>query len=102
MPLLETPSDYAGKRFIHYKGGHYFVLGVVARHEHNGDLDVVYISLTHGKMVTRPFNRDSRNEDSWTDLVRWLDGKERPRFTHESCLSEGILAACFGSPTSTT
>lgn len=66
--------------YEHYKGGKYLVVALAETHEHNGDVDVIYISLAYGKYVTRPLQRDSRNEDSWTDLVKWPDGVERCRF----------------------
>lgn len=68
----------------HYKGGRYLVLGVAETHEHNGDLDVVYLSCTTGKLVTRPLRRDSRDQDSWADDVSWPDGQQRSRFIQES------------------
>ena len=64
----------------HYKGGRYLVIGIAETHAHNGDRDVVYVSLTHGKLVTRPLQRDSRDQDSWTDMIRWSDDIMRDRF----------------------
>ena len=64
----------------HYKGGRYHVLTVADHHDHDGKRDVVYISLTNGKVFSRPLERDSREEDSWTDLVAWPDGVVRRRF----------------------
>ena len=78
----------------HYKGGRYLVLGVAETHEHNGDLDVVYLSCTTGKMVTRPLRRDSRDQDSWTDEVMWPDGK-RLRFELESDYPDGHFERVF-------
>jgi hypothetical protein len=66
--------------YRHYKGPKYMVLAVAETHNHNGDLDVVYLSLEMGKYCTRPLRRDSRNEDSWLDIVMWPDGIERHRF----------------------
>jgi hypothetical protein len=66
--------------YRHYKGGRYVMLLVAETHEHNGDEDVVYLSLTTGKIVTRPYNRDSRGQDSWRDEVLWPDGIRRERF----------------------
>jgi hypothetical protein len=77
--------------YVHYKGGRYLALMLAETHHHNGDLDVVYISLTHGKGVTRPYTRDLRNEDAWTDLVVWPDGKMHPRFTHIGAFSDEWL-----------
>lgn len=77
--------------YRHYKGGRYLLVAVAERHTHNGDLDAIYISLTHGKHVTRPVARDSRDEDSWLDLVEWPDGERRLRF----CREEPHLAALF-------
>jgi hypothetical protein len=69
--------------YKHYKGGRYKLLFIAETHDHNGDMDAVYVSLTTGKTVTRPFRKDSRNADSWTDLVEWPDGTWRHRFVSE-------------------
>jgi hypothetical protein len=82
--------------YIHYKGGRYLMVGEAETHEHNGEKDAVYISLTHGKMVTRPLYKDSRGQDAWTDTVMWPDGIQRKRFTPAAMLTERELAACFG------
>lgn len=82
--------------FIHYKGGRYLMVGVAETHEHNGDKDVVYISLNHGKMVTRPLRRDSRDQDSWEDIIEWPDGNRRQRFEPADLLNAQELKACFG------
>jgi hypothetical protein len=71
-------------RYRHHKGGLYLVIGCAETHNHNGDIDVVYVSLTHGKLVTRPLKRDSRNEDSWLDEIVWPDGVGRTRFVPEA------------------
>jgi hypothetical protein len=73
--------------YTHYKGGRYALLFVAETHDHNGDLDAVYLSLLKGTLVTRPFRRDSRKQDSWTDMVEWPDGLHRQRFTLEATLS---------------
>lgn len=73
--------------YVHYKGGRYFFLVLAETHQHNEDRDVVYVSLTHGKAVTRPHRQDSRAQDSWSDDVTWPDGMMRSRFVHESHLS---------------
>ena len=70
----------AGTIHRHYKGGRYFVVAIAETHEHNGDKDVVYISLKYGKYCTRPLTRDSRAQDAWTDKVQWPDGTLRQRF----------------------
>lgn len=80
--------------FRHYKGGRYRVVLVAETHLHNGDKDVVYVSLTHGSIVTRPLERDSRDQDSWNDPVTWPDGEVRPRFTHESLFSVEAFKVC--------
>ena len=80
-------TDLVRGPWIHYKGGRYLVAFVAETHEHNGDLDVVYISLTHGKVVTRPLRRDSRDQDSWQDMIRWPDGMHRERFVPEDSLA---------------
>jgi hypothetical protein len=69
--------------YRHHKGGRYLAIAVAETHNHNGDLDVVYISLAQGKHCTRPMQRDSRDEDSWTDLVTWPDGVVRARFIRD-------------------
>jgi hypothetical protein len=69
--------------YEHYKGGLYRAYFIAERHTHNGDLDVVYFSLKTGKTVSRPFTRDSRNEDSWTDIVTWPDGSQKMRFKYK-------------------
>lgn len=70
--------------YHHHKGGTYTVLFTAETHEHNGDIDVVYVSHTYGKICTRPLQRDSRNEDSWRDYVMWPDGVERLRFIDDN------------------
>lgn len=70
--------------FRHYRGGRYVFVLIAETDEHNGDHDVVYVSLTHGKYVTRPLVRDSRNRESWLDLVLWPDGQTRHRFCPET------------------
>jgi hypothetical protein len=70
--------------YRHYKGGRYVMIAIAETHEHNGNRDVVYISLTRGTTVTRPFYRDSRDQDSWLDDVEWPDGWMRSRFSPES------------------
>lgn len=70
--------------FRHHKGPKYMVIALAETHNHNGDLDVVYLSLERGKYCTRPLQRDSRNEDSWTDQVMWPDGVKRNRFVRSS------------------
>jgi hypothetical protein len=78
----------------HYKGGRYVVLFVAETHEHNGEGDVVYVSLTTGNIVTRPLTRDSRKQDAWMDDVPWPDGVKRQRFLPETSLSPHELEAC--------
>lgn len=81
-PLLD--KHFCPGIYIHYKGGKYRALTLAETHNHNGDIDVVYLSLEHGAFRTRPFRRDSRNEDSWTDVLIWPDGEMRERFVLES------------------
>lgn len=77
--------------FRHHKGGRYYVFGVATVHEHNGDKDVIYLSLAKGEWNTRPLRKDSRNQDSWLDLVSWPDGKLRHRFiSEEQAIDEHI------------
>lgn len=80
--------------FRHYKGGLYRVVTVAETHQHNGDKDVVYVSLKTGSIVTRPLERDSRAADSWTDPVTWPDGETRPRFVNNKLLSLDAFKAC--------
>jgi hypothetical protein len=77
--------------YVHYKGGLYLLVGVAETHEHNGDRDAVYVSLTTGKLVTRPWAQDSRKQDAWTDVVPWPDGVDRQRFTRRDDLSEDTM-----------
>jgi hypothetical protein len=84
--------------YRHYKGGRYLKIGEAETHHHKGDMDVVYISLTHGKMVTRPLQKDSRKEDSWIDYVEWPDGRTRERFVLESSLEPSEFLACGFKP----
>lgn len=81
---------HAGLHY-HYKGGEYLALHITETHNHNGDRDIVYVSLTTGKIVTRPFKQDSRKEDAWTDLVQWPDGQKHARFTHHSLFQKEWL-----------
>jgi len=82
----------------HHKGSLYLVLFTAETHNHNGDIDVVYVSLTHGKHVTRPLRRDSRDEDSWWDSVTWPDGAVRHRFAPESAELAIIFGLEVGEP----
>ena len=79
-------------RYIHHKGGRYLWIGLAETHAHNGDYDVVYVSLSHGKMVTRPLRKDSRKQDSWQDEVEWPDGVVRSRFCLETEFSASVLS----------
>lgn len=88
---VSQPSFKPYGIYHHYKGDQYLVLCLADTHNHNGDKDVVYLSLARGKYNTRPLFRDSRNEDSWTDVVEWPDGKRRTRFIHETHISEATL-----------
>jgi Protein of unknown function (DUF1653) len=79
-----APSILIGFPYRHYRGGLYLPVAVAERHTHNGDLDVVYVSMTHAKHCTRPLAKDSRGEDSWLDEVTWPDGRLRTRFALDS------------------
>lgn len=60
--------------YWHYKGGKYVVVGLATTHNHVEDeLDVIYVSLTHGTLVTRPPYKDARDQDAWTDQFMWCD-----------------------------
>lgn len=72
------------------------VVAVAETHNHNGDLDVVYLSLELGKYCTRPMQRDSRNEDSWTDMVLWPDGIKRHRFVRSTTEGNDGLEPFYG------
>jgi hypothetical protein len=81
--------------YRHYKGGLYLVIGTAETHNHNGDVDIIYVSLAHGTLVTRPLRKDSRNEAAWLDSVMWPDGEMRERFVRE----RAQIAALFGVET---
>ncbi len=81
-----------GDVYRHYKGGLYLCMFVAETHEHTGDRDVVYVSMTTGKVVTRPRHRDSRDQDSWTDFVTWPDGQHRTRFVRECDQLKALFA----------
>lgn len=71
--------------YEHYKGGKYRLLFLTERHTHNGDMDAVYVSITTGKVCTRPVFFDSRKEDAWQDIVEWHNGQfevPQPRFRY--------------------
>jgi hypothetical protein len=81
---------------IHYKGGRYMPLGLARNSERREQKVVVYMSLDHGTAWVRPLQ--TPNEDSWQDMLKWPDGKERKRFTPEYMLSaqdKATLAACW-------
>jgi hypothetical protein len=87
--MIGEPSNSGSDEYyIHYKGGKYILKAIAQTHHHNGDEDVVYYSLARNMYNTRPLKRDSRNEDSWTDVVVWPDGVYRTRFVKEDLLSE--------------
>ena len=94
MHLNSTPL-MAGTVWRHYKGGRYLVIALAETHHHHGDIDVVYVSLKYGTYCTRPMTRDSRNEDSWDDLVQWPDGVQRCRFVHDDHQESGIFKKMF-------
>lgn len=93
MTITEPLEQMAGV-FRHYRGGLYRVIIIAETHDHNGDKDVVYVSLTTGKVVTLPLEKDSRGQDSWTDSVLWPDGETRPRFLHEKLFTIEAFKAC--------
>lgn len=81
-------SNYDGPGiYLHYKGGHYRVLGI-AQPEADGPLVVVYHSYSiYNEMarhavgvdfVTRPLH-SADGEDAFNDLVN-VTGVHRPRF----------------------
>lgn len=80
-----------GRTCLHHKGGRYFVITTAETHKHNGDIDVVYVSLLYGKARTRPAVRDSRNEEAWFDEVEWPDGVRRTRFVIQDHLPESTF-----------
>lgn len=83
MALCEKFPALEPGLYRHYKGGLYVLQIVAETHEHNGDLDAVYVSLEHGAWRTRPVDRDSRKQDAWLDLVEWPDHEMRHRFCPE-------------------
>ncbi len=88
MTAVKPTSGSQPGLYLHSKGGTYILVCVAEMHEHNGDLDVIYISLKHGKFVTRPLRQDSRKQASWLDVVEWPDGKKRERFVPMGALSQ--------------
>lgn len=82
--------------YQHYKGGFYRAL-FLAKEEERSKEDlgpffvVVYVSLAHGTIWTRPLNEDQRWYDpprppsAWTDLVTWTDpnGFQTKRYRFE-------------------
>ena len=88
MTTAKPTSGCQPGLYVHKKGGTYLLVCVAEMHEHNGDLDVVYVSLKHGKFVTRPLRRDSRKQDSWLDIVEWPDCKKRERFVPHGALTQ--------------
>ena len=93
---MSSSIPHVGQVYRHYKGGRYLVVCVAETHNHNEDRDVVYIVLQYGKYCTRPLRRDSRQEDSWTDDVRWPDGRTRKRFVPEGNFEAPVLRALCG------
>lgn len=86
--------------YRHYKGPKYLVIACAETHQHNGDIDVVYISLEGpraGQYNTRPMEQDSRAQDSWRDVVMWPDDVERHRFIKTTPETDG-LDALFQPP----
>jgi hypothetical protein len=77
--------------YRHHRGGLYMLVAIAETHNHNGDLDAVYISMERGAWRTRPWRRDSRDQDSWIDMVEWPDKIHRDRFVPE----RSDLAALF-------
>lgn len=83
LPHVDTSRPTASLNcgvYRHWRGGRYTLVLVAETHLHNGDLDVVYVSHTTGSIVTRPLQRDSRDQESWNDVVAWPDMKLRRRF----------------------
>ena len=72
MPKV-TPGVYK-----HYKGGRYTVLHVAddSTNKRVGNKLVVYVSLTYGKIKCRDLKE-------FTQVIKWPDGKKRPRFVLE-------------------
>ena len=71
---VPNSNEFKPGLYRHFKGGLYQVLFSAQTHNHNGDVDVVYYSLTHRTWCTRPLRRDSRDEDSWLDWIQWPGG----------------------------
>lgn len=84
--------------YRHYKGPLYVVFAIAETHEHNGDRDVIYSSLTNPRPVTRPLERDSRNEPSWLDMIAWTEDMTMSRFMPESREVAAVLGKQFGEP----
>jgi hypothetical protein len=72
------PPILPNKIYKHYKGGRYLVLHNTeeSTNARQGELGVVYVSLTYGKIKHRDLAE-------FTEEVEWPDGKKRPRFILE-------------------
>lgn len=57
--------------YRHYKGGLYVATGLAVSHEsfESDSPDVVYHSVTYGRLTYRPLAKPG--EDSWSDQVQW-------------------------------
>lgn len=91
--LAEGEGTKDSHTYRHYKGGLYTLLFIAQTHEHTDDLDAVYLSWTTANVTTRPYRRDSRDQDSWKDMVMWPDGQHRPRFCDDPLVVATMPAA---------
>ncbi len=71
--------------YRHHKGGRYRAVMLARSSEDRDQILVIYVALTpkvdpleSHRVWVRPLA--TRGVDSWTDVVRWPDGKDRPRF----------------------
>lgn len=78
-----------GAVYVHYKGGRYLALGVARNSEAREQLLVVYVSLSNGKVWSRPLL--THGVDSWCDGLQWPDKVIRQRFEIEADLPEQDL-----------
>jgi hypothetical protein len=81
----KTMSEFRPGKYVHYKGGHYSAIMLVAHHETREPM-VVYVSHEKGNVQVRELRQPPRegfqtsSVDAWTDVVEWPDGEKRPRF----------------------
>lgn len=73
-----TPTiEFKAGKYVHYKGGHYSAIMLVAHHETREPM-VVYVSQERGNVQVRELRQPSPRADgswphidAWTDVVEW-------------------------------